>query len=118
MTKKSMHNSQRYTILIKISLLCIITTTSCSFVSLDTQARDVNVSENISALKDCKFLGETNVSLWSKAETFQSQTTVENQLDTLARNNAATMGGNTITPKSEINNGQRTYSVYNCISHI
>jgi len=85
-------------------------------VSLDPQARDVNVAENANSLKNCKSLGNTTVSLWSKAETFQSQTTVEGQLDTLARNQAATIGGNTVTPHSTINNGQRAYSVYNCPS--
>lgn len=95
--------------------LCVTTTlTACSFVSLDPQARDVNVADNISALKNCKSLGNTTVSLWSKADTFQSDKTVNTQLDTLARNQAATMGGNTVIPSSEINNGQRTYSVYNC----
>jgi|SRR6185437_42328 len=88
--------------------------TACSFVSLDPQARDINVVENANSLKNCKSLGNTTVTLWSKAETFQSQQTVEGQLDTLARNQAATMGGNTVTPHSPINNGQRTYSVYNC----
>ena len=99
-------------------LLCSIAfVTACSFVSLDPEASDVNVSENASSLKFCKFLGNTSVSLWSKAETFQSQKTVASQLDTLARNQAATMGGNTVTPDSEINNGQRTYKVYNCIAN-
>lgn len=91
--------------------------TACSFVSLDPQAGDVVVAENTNALNTCRFLGNTNVSLWSKAETFQSQKTVESQLNTLARNEAATMGGNTVAPHSEINNGQRTYSVYKCPAH-
>jgi hypothetical protein len=38
-------------------------------------------------------LGNTNVSIWAKADTFQSQKSAESQLDTLARNEAATMGG-------------------------
>ena len=102
----------------KILSFCIVMAlTACSFVSLDPQARDVVVQNDAGALKGCKSLGSTTVSLWSKSETFQSQKTVENQLDTLARNEAATMGGNTVIANSEINNGQRTYSVYNCISH-
>lgn len=87
---------------------------ACSFVSLDPGARDVNVVEDTNSLKNCKALGETNVNLWSKAETFQSDKTVNTQLDTLARNQAATMGGNTVIPASDINNGQRKYNVYNC----
>ncbi|HLX53826.1 MAG TPA: DUF4156 domain-containing protein [Aquella sp.] len=104
---------------LNILLFCTVTlVTACSFVSLDPQARDVNVAENTNSVKNCKSLGNTTVSLWSKAETFQSQSTVEGQLDTLARNQAATMGGNTVTPHSAINNGQRTYSVYNCPANL
>lgn len=89
-------------------------TCSCSFVSLDPQANDIDVSKDATSLKGCKFVGNTNVSLWSKAQTFQSNEKVENQLDILARNQAVTMNGNMVTPHSEIVNGQRTYSVYNC----
>lgn len=90
---------------------------ACSFVSLNPQAQNTTVSTNTNALSNCKFMGNTNVSLWSKAGTFQSQSTSESQLDTLARNEAATMGGNTVSPESAINNGQRTYRVYNCPSN-
>ena len=103
---------------LKILLLGVATAlTACSFVSLDPQARDVMVQNDANVLKGCKFLGNTTVSLWSKAETFQRHDTVKDQLDTLARNEAATMGGDRITPYSAINNGKRTYSVYKCLSH-
>ncbi|MCE3269335.1 MAG: hypothetical protein K0R49_1587 [Burkholderiales bacterium] len=97
-----------------ISLCIVLLATGCSFVSLDSQARDITVLEDANLVKDCKSLGDTNVSLWSKAETFQSRTKVESQFDTLARNQAATMGGNTVVPHSQTIKGQRKYSVYNC----
>jgi hypothetical protein len=97
-------------------VLGTVTLISCSFVSLDPQARDVIVSTDTNSLKSCKFINTTTVSLWSKADTFQSDKTVATQLDTLARNEAATMGGNVIIPTSEINNAQRAYSVYKCNS--
>lgn len=87
---------------------------SCSFVTLNPQAKSVTVIPNANAVSNCKFLGNTNVSLWSKAGTFQSTDKIESQLDILARNEAAGMGGNTVTPNSPINNNQRAYSVYNC----
>jgi hypothetical protein len=97
-----------------LSLGIVTTLSACSFVSLDPQARDVSVAEDAKSLAGCKSLGNTNVSLWSKADTFQSRTTVEEQLDTLARNQAATMGGNTVVPHPSAEGDQRTYSVYNC----
>ncbi len=97
-----------------ILLAIAATLTACSFVTLNPAAQNVTVAPNANQLTNCKFVGKTNVSLWSKAETFQSQKTSESQLDTLARNEAATMGGNFVAPESAINNGQRTYRVYNC----
>ncbi len=87
---------------------------ACSFVSLNPGAENIAVSADGNSLSKCKFLGNTDVSLWSKADTFQSQGTVDEQLNILARNQAATMNGNTVIAKSDINNGQRTYAVYNC----
>ena len=87
---------------------------ACSFVSLNPGAENIAVSADSNSLSNCKFLGNTDVSLWSKADTFQSQGTVEDQFNTLARNQAATMNGNTVIAKSGINNGQKTYAVYNC----
>ena len=101
---------------LNIGLLSLLTfgLVACSFVKLNPQAQTVTVIPSNTMLNNCKYLGSTNASLWSKADTFQSQAKVESQLDTLARNEAATMGGNTVMPTSVINNGQRAYSVYNC----
>ena len=102
-------------IIVTITLGFMIVLTSCSFVSLDPQARSVNVSSSdVNALNKCKFLGNTNVSLWAKATTFQSQETIEDQLNTLARNEAVKMDGNVVIPDSAITNGQRSYRVYYC----
>ncbi len=97
-----------------LSLCSAVTLMSCSFVSLNPDANDVMVSPTATALSRCKFLGKTTVSLWAKAGNFQSQDTTEEQLDTLARNEAAKMSGNAVTPDSVISNGQRTYRVYSC----
>ena len=92
----------------------LMSISACSFVSLNSDAENITVSTNSSTLTNCKFLGNTNVSLWSKADTFQSNEKVEDQLNTLARNQAAALNGNTVIAKSAISNGQRTYAVYNC----
>lgn len=103
------------TFVINTTLFCLVNIlVSCSFVDLNPEAKDTTVSTNANSLSNCKFLGNTEVSIWSKADSFQSQDTVENQLDTLARNQAAAIGGNTVLANSKINNGQRTYGVYNC----
>lgn len=103
---------------IKLSLVGLAAIVSaCSFVSLNPQAQNVTVLPKATPVANCKLLGSTDVSIWSKASTFQSQQSAESQLDTLARNQAATMGGNTVIANDEIKDGQRTYSVYNCPAH-
>ncbi len=92
------------------------TIVACSFVEINPQAKNIIVAPTMNTLSRCKFLGNITVSLWSSAETFQSKETVENQLNTLARNEAAKMGGDVVTPDSKIKDGQRTYRVYNCSS--
>ncbi len=101
---------------IKSGLLCgIAFISSCSFVSLNPEARDVVVQTDPTSLKNCKYIGDTTVSLWSQADTFQSNNKVETQLDTLAKNQASSKGGNTVQAISEIDsNNQRTYSIYKC----
>lgn len=96
-------------------LISLITGISaCSFVKLDPQAQSVGLAQDKNSVGKCQFIGDTNVSVWSKADTFQSQSSVDDQLHTLARNQAATMGGNMVLPKSPITDGQRTYGVYKC----
>ena len=92
----------------------IIALVSCAFVSLDPQAQGVTVSSDKESVNKCKFLGSITVSVWAKAEDFQSQETMTNQLDILARNQAAQIHGNVVFPDSVINNGQRSYKVYDC----
>ena len=102
---------------IKINTLLIglaAVMTACSFVSLTPQANSVTVSPTASAVSNCKFVGNTNVSLWSSADTFQSNNKTESQLDTLARNQAATMGGNAVVATTKTSATERTYGVYNC----
>jgi hypothetical protein len=88
----------------------------CAFVSLDSAARRVSIipTEKSSLLSQCKFLGNTTVSLWGKADTFQSNDTVEKQLNTLARNEAAKIGGDAVIANSDINGNKRDYKVYDC----
>lgn len=105
---------------IKIStvLSLVLVLTACSFVSLSPAAKNVSVSNSIDSFNNCKYLGDTNVSIWSKADTFQSDKSVESQLDVLARNEAATMNGNKVVAKTAIDNGKRTYGVYSCLTNI
>jgi len=88
----------------------------CAFVSLDSAARNVTVipAGKTTLVAECKFLSNTTVTLWNKADTFQSDDTVEGQLNILARNEAAKIGGDAVVAASAVNGNQRTFKVYDC----
>ena len=60
-------------LIITTLLSSVVALASCSFVSLNPEAKDITISYDQKTLSKCKYMGETNVSLWSKADTFQSQ---------------------------------------------
>ncbi len=45
----------------------------------------------------------------------RSAESIEEELETLSRNSAANLGGDTIVPLTVVENGQRTFQVYKCI---
>ncbi|MEN9947087.1 MAG: hypothetical protein RLZZ293_1473 [Pseudomonadota bacterium] len=100
---------KKYSIVLLIGIL-----SACSFVSLNPEAKDVVVSSTINDSTTCKKINDITVSVWKKADTFQSQEKTEDQLDILARNQAANLKGNTVVATSTVNQGQRSYAVYNC----
>ena len=87
---------------------------SCSFVSLDKNARHINVAATQAQLENCKYLGDVTTTLWNKADSFESTKSVEEQLEILALNKAAAIGGNVIIAKTAIIKNQRTFGVYKC----
>ena len=104
------------------SIMILFGIVSCAFVDLDPDGQNVSVMPNSNSayFSMCKFLGNTTVSLWDKADTFQNDKLLTRQLNTLARNEAAKMGGDTVTqiatsPDDHISN-QATYKVYKCVN--
>ena len=100
------------------SILILFGMVSCAFVDLDPDAQNVSVMPNSNSayFSMCKFLGNATVSLWDKADTFQNDKLLTKQLNTLARNEAAKMGGDTVTPFGKNTGNQATYKVYKCLN--
>lgn len=92
-----------------------LTAAGCTYVKLDPAAEDI---ENLSKerVQKCERLGQTRVSVAQNVGFIaRGDRAIRNDLEILARNSAAEMGGDTITPESEIQNGKRSYGVFNCI---
>ena len=89
--------------------------TGCTWVKLTAEGEKARVLSRPEVAK-CKRLGQTTVSLKSTiAGVERNAEKVKKELETLARNHASDLNGDTVVPETEIKNGQQTFSVYRCI---
>lgn len=96
-----------------LTLATIISCISaCSFVEVKPGAEHIILSN---AGDNCKRLGQTTVSVLHEVLYIdRNRETIEQELQTLAQNAAAKMGGNAIWPISEVEQGSRDFAVYRC----
>ena len=97
-----------------VCLVSIVLLVGCAWVKLSPGAEDVRVL-NDDEVSQCQSLGKTTVSL--KAEILGIKRNREKtrfELETLARNSALNLKGNSIVVDSDIENGQRAYRIYHC----
>ncbi|CAI8953631.1 DUF4156 domain-containing protein [Methylocaldum szegediense] len=65
----------------------------------------------------CKHLGRVTSNTAATVGIFaRSKETVQKEVNRLARNNAADMGGDTIVPAGPLIDGEQTFNVYRCIN--
>lgn len=86
----------------------------CTWVKPTEKGAAVRVASQ-SQVAGCQKLGSSTTQVLSKVLIFaRSEKTMTAELATLAQNEAATMGGNTIVPVSPIENGRQSFDVYSC----
>lgn len=97
-------------------LLLTTSLTACTWVKLAPDAEKVRVL-SINEVKSCKKMGKTTVSLKADvAGIKRNPGTVQKELETLARNSALDLKGDTVVATSEIKNGKQVFDVYRCIN--
>ncbi len=96
------------------SFALILPLTACTWVKLTDGGTAVSVVE--SAPKECKKLGSTTSTTKADiASIDRGSNKVAVELETLARNAAAGMSGDTITPETEVSeNGEQRFGIYRC----
>lgn len=89
---------------------------ACSWVDLKPDAQSVQVITEASA-KECKLLGTVNAQTKRMIGIYRrTDETLSKELETLARNEAASMEANAIAPIEELTEeGSRKYSVVKCL---
>lgn len=87
---------------------------ACTWVELTNAGEQVRV-ETAVEVAGCTRIGRANTQVRDRVSVVdRGSRGVQEELTTLARNQAADMGGNVIVVESIINEGQQTFGVYNC----
>lgn len=103
---------------LKTAILLTFLISGCTWVKTTPGGDHVRMVSGAEKISGCKEIGITTVSLLDKVGFYRRDPKkVENELSVLGRNSAADMGGDTILPLSEVEDGQRTFSVYLCNSN-
>jgi hypothetical protein len=87
---------------------------ACTWVKTTPEGQKVRVAK-ASEIGNCERKGGVATSLKSRVGGFERKPgKVAGELETLARNEAATMGGDTVVAESLVKDGRQTYGVYRC----
>ena len=97
-----------------ISILFLLS--SCTWVEPTLQGSEIKLVDlNGETLKSCKKLGSVTSMVKHEIGFFtRSEEKVTTELATIAQNEAAEMGGDTIAAEGPVKDGRRTFNVYKC----
>lgn len=98
-----------------IMMIAGVSLSACGgWVKPTDQALEVRVAY-LSQVSDCKQLGRVTVSVLDKVAFIErSADDVSDELETLGRNAAADMQGDSIVAMSKVNDGEQVFNVYRC----
>jgi len=99
-------------------LLCAalaLTSSACAWVKLTDAGSEVRVA-SADAVTSCDKVGATHAKTSPRAWIFaRNPRKIDEEVEYLARNEAANMGGDTIVPRSSTSDeGRRSFDVYIC----
>lgn len=87
---------------------------ACTFVPLNPGAEKVT-QVKLDHIQTCSKLGSTTVNVIEKMGLIErTPESIQDNLVTLAKNNAASMGGDTIVAADAVVGGKQTFLVYKC----
>jgi len=97
-----------------LAAIAATTITGCTWVQLTGEGENVSLA-SVDRIGNCERIGRaTSKTLGSIVTIERGGGRLQEELLTLARNEAGRMGGNTVVPESLIDNGQQDFAVYNC----
>lgn len=102
--------------------LIIILAAACALGACATSLKLSEAGEKVRVLDpdevgSCRNLGRTNTAVtWAVLGVPRAESVVLKELQTVARNSASSMGGDTIVPLTVMTEGKQTFVVYKCIN--
>lgn len=95
--------------------LIFLSISACTWVELTTEGEKVRVLDADEVTK-CKHVGQTSSMTAARlVGVGRHDETILQELTTLARNSAIELGGDTIVPQGEIEDGKQRFQVYRCV---
>ena len=87
---------------------------ACTWVKVSDDGTGVAVA-NMANVRNCEKLRNVNVKVKASVGPIdRNADKVATELANLARNEAASFGGDTVVPTSSVENGSQTFAVYKC----
>ena len=94
--------------------IAAIALTGCTWVQLTAEGENVSLA-GVDVIGNCERIGRATAKTLGKIVAVErGGGRLQEELLTLARNEAGRMGGNTVVPESLINDGEQDSGVYNC----
>ena len=97
-----------------IALAAAASLAGCSWVEVTPAGAAVRVAQSLDEVAACKKIGATTSSVLAKVGLERGREKVAMELETLARNQAAELGANTVVPISPVTEGKRKFGLYQC----
>jgi hypothetical protein len=92
----------------------LLVLSACNWVELTSEGEGVTLMEP-AAVQNCQRVGRVTARSTDEIVTVdRSSERLQNELVTLARNEAGALGGNAIVPESVIQDGVQIFGVYTC----
>lgn len=95
-----------------LTLFALMSLQGCSFVEVNPGAEHIILSNDAAS---CKKLGETTVSVMHEIGFIdRNLDAISDELQILAQNSAAKMGGNAIWPITTVTKGEQSFEIFRC----
>ena len=102
-------------LLVAMALSALVFSTACTWVKKSPEAAKVRVVP-IDRVADCTVLGNVVASTTGNIVMVKRNANkVRSELETIAQNEAAGSGADTVAPISEIVDGMQTFAMYRCL---